>query len=711
MNTFFYKIWNLAIFVSVVFAISSCTERIDESSRYVYNNKTIADYLSSHEEYSEYFRLLGEVPVSIVSQTTPRQLLGARGNYTVFAPTNDAIQVYLDTLCSKGIISEPNWNGFQKVETLDSIRKVIVMNSIIDGGDVLQYQTNQFPTTQDAEIPLSNMMNNKMTVHYGQDNPEDISVCGCPIDAKNRDILLHNGVIHRMNAVVSPGVNTLGIFLHRQLNSVADGFHVTAMLIDAVGLLDTLSLINDEAYEKLYLENKVPDYTAAAGYGYDTDAYAPEHRKYGFTLFAETDEFWCKTLGKTVEEITIGDVVAYLENAGFYPNAKVDANYTSVDNLLNLFVTYHLITARLTPDRLLYHYNEKGYDPKTQTLGVAMAEYYVSMGKRRLLKIYESAESNGVYLNRFAKLDNGRHGTYHELYCDPDKEGVLVGQTNREGENDLSNALVYPIERALVFDESVRQNMGSERIRWDFCAIWTEMTNNDIRCSEIMDGKHQMCALPSDPVYRYLDDVWMDKSTYFYYSVGRGNGGWHNYEGDETRVHGQLDMLMRLPPVPRSGVYELRYSVTSGSSLRSIVQFYWGDNRDKLAPTGIPMDLRIGGREKRTSNGTFPSSMGWESDTDDDDYNAEVDKRLRTNGYMKGPNQYVAGLPGGSTMARADEYSSRRIVLRAQMDADKTYYIRCKQVVDDPTLQFYMDYMEFCPKDVYDNPYEPEDIW
>jgi hypothetical protein len=32
-------------------------------------------------------------------------------------------------------------------------------------------------------------------------------------------------------------------------------------------------------------------------------------------------------------------------------------------------------------------------------------------------------------------------------------------------------------------------------------------------------------------------------------------------------------------------------------------------------------------------------------------------------------------------------------------------------VLDDKEKQFYMDFIEFCPKEIYDNPIVPEDIW
>ena len=45
------------------------------------------------------------------------------------------------------------------------------------------------------------------------------------------------------------------------------------------------------------------------------------------------------------------------------------------------------------------------------------------------------------------------------------------------------------------------------------------------------------------------------------------------------------------------------------------------------------------------------------------------------------------------------------------MEAGKTYYLRFRSVLDSDTKELYLDYIEFCPKEVYDNPSEPEDVW
>ena len=98
-------------------------------------------------------------------------------------------------------------------------------------------------------------------------------------------------------------------------------------------------------------------------------------------------------------------------------------------------------------------------------------------------------------------------------------------------------------------------------------------------------------------------------------------------------------------------------------------------------------------------------------DGDDDDYNAEVDKKMRNNGFMKGAEIYCDGGQGLSKMARADPLIIRRIIVRETMDPDETYYLRFKTVLDDASREFYVDYLEYCPKEVYDNPEVPEDIW
>ncbi len=696
--------------------IAGCKEDVDTSSRYVFREETISSYLAKHEQYSEYYRLIGEVSVSKYTGTKVRQLLSARGHYTTFAPTNEAIQEYLDTLVTQGLIPVASWDAFEDEHKRDSIYQVIVYNSIIDSGDdYSEYEINSLPmptsTSQSVEIPLPNMNDRKLVVQY-TDQPDSLLINDCNIDPLNRDILCINGVIHSMHSVISPSNNTMDYILRKYIEDENSGYMVSAKLVYACGLSEILSANRDEEYEDAYQSgSKIPLTSKSVGDGGEETFHTPEHRYYGFTFFAETDDFWTQAIGKAVTDITVEDVMDYLVRQGVYPEATRDKDYESEDNLLNQFVTYHLLPERLPANRLIYHYNEIGYDINKKTPSVATMEFYTTMGKRRLLKIFESRESNGVYLNRFPNLDNDRRGTYHELSCDADKEGIAIGEPNLEGENNVRNGIIYPIDKLLWYSDDTRDNLQKQRIRWSVPSMWPEFMNNDIRCSDITDEKHKNVYIPTDMEYKYLEDVDISKETQFFYWTGRGMN-WANMQGDEMTIRGLSDCTMRLPPVPRRGVYELRFAIQSGGSRRGMVQFYWGSNKEKLAAMGIPMDLRQGGDNTlHTSNGYVASDIGYERDTDDDDFNAEVDKRLRNNGFMKGCNQYSAGGPGNATTMRGSNACIRRIIIRETMDPDLTYYIRFKTVMDDRTRFFYMDYLEYCAKDVYDNPENPEDIW
>ena len=699
-------------------ALTGCTENIDTSARYVFKEETINSYLSKHEQYSEYYRLLGEVKVSKVSETNVLQLLSARGHYTVFAPTNEAIQNYLGTLVEEGLITEASWDAFPSQHKRDSISELLVLNSIIDSGDDYSYfEVNNMPTTTSSsnsvEFTIPNMNDRKLVVQYS-DVPGKISINDCVIDEYDRDILCINGVIHAMHGVISPSNDTMDQLLKNYAEDETSGFVVSAKIVLECGLADKLSANRDEVYEDLYQGENIKKKNEETK-GEVATFHTPEHRYYGFTFFAETDEFWTQAIGKSVMDITIDDVVAYLDAQNIYPEATRDNNYTSESNLLNQFVTYHLLPERLSPDRLVFHYNERGYETTRKTPSVAVMEYYTTMGKRRLLKIFESKESNGVYLNRFPNLDNERRGTYHEISCDPGKEGIRIGEPNLEGENNIRNGIIYPIDQLLWYSDDTRNNLQRQRIRWSVPSMWPEFMNNDIRCSEITDEKHKNVYIPNEEEYKYLEDVDISKDTRFNYWTGRGNG-WANMQGDELTIRGLLECTMRLPPVPRRGTYELRYAIQCGGVMRGMVQFYWGNNKNKLAAMGLPLDLRqAGDNTLRTPGGNVVSDIGGGDtaypDTDDDDYNAEVDKRMRNFGFMKGCNQYCAGAPGSSTMMRGSNICLRRILFRQTMDPDETYYIRFKTVMDDDTRFFYMDYLEYCAKEVYDNPETPEDIW
>lgn len=700
---------NLLLAAALPLLFYACSEDVDTSDRYVFQFDLALTYLEKHPAYSQYVELIKQTPASQVSQSTVGQLIGARGHFTVFAPTNEAIDTFLIELSQRepDLMTEPSWDGFVSEHKRDSVRRVLVLNSIIDSGDMDEcFMTWDFPTTDKAEFPISNMNDRKLSV--SQRGLDTILINGySPISITERNIRVTNGVIHQVSRVVAPTDITAATYLRDIIDTQKEGFLVMAKAIEACGLLDTLSKTRDEVYEELYLRKLIPDHYHLYIDVHNTtwDSWTPRHRLIGFTIFAETDDFWrSQGLDPTAPHAQLlPQLVQWIVSHQQYAESDhftTDENYDSPSNLLYQWVTYHILPFRASADRLVFHMNEFGYDYRNPySLSIPMYEIYATMGKRRLLKIYESKESDGIYLNRFPNIDNGRHGTYHETSCDADKVGCRV---DRESDmavlNDIVNCCIYPIDAPLAYTDHVRDNLGRQRLRFDGMTMLPEAMSTEIRLKHSTSWENQNVYIPCTSIYNYFENMQMNDETVFIYLNAYGYN-WCNLHSDEMKAKGRFELTFKLPPVPRRTTYELRYKVLPTGG-RGVQQFYFGSDPSHLPAAGIPVDL---------TRSISKMDVGYEADTDDDDYNAEVDKRLRNNRVMKGARSVCA--IGTSDIERNRNTNLRYIIARQTMDPEQTYYLRIKSVLDSDQKEFYMDYLELCPKEVYDNPNTPEDIW
>ncbi len=748
----------LSSFVLVALTVS-CNEKIDEEYMRTAQEPTILEYLETGKfaaNYTEYVNLLKQVPVSFRSTSTVAQLLSARGHYTCFAPNNQAIYDYLQELKEKDIINEASWDGFRSEATLDSVRKVIVYNSIIDGSNTERViEMGDIMAKGEHEEFLTPNLNNRKIYKITIDGEYYINGVA-RIDPDRRDVKSLNGRVHEVHAVIAPSNDTMTDVFRQMVAERKKGFLVMAKLILACGLEDTLSKTQDDVWENMVLNEEVKDLPYHPTEGEDQTGSIPLHRKYGFTIFSETDAFWEGLIGKTYDQITVEDIKTKLIELGAYPNARQDNDYTNEENIINQFVTYHILPEKLVKGRLVIHYNEKGFNYKTSgsKFTIPVYDYYTTMGKRRLLKIYQSAESAkedpnpsdwnaGIYLNRFPILHNARgldnneedldYNTYHEfvpaqfkdpgsahtIYLDENK-GVRVkmeAEDNAEYQN-LTNSCIYPLDRLLVYTENVQNRLFGERIRIDMSTMFPEMINNDLRrpYEFYPEGSTRTKAFPVE--YPYLADVQMETGTKFYYLSGT-ECSWSNYQMDEFNIIGTYEFTMKLPPVPKKGQYEIRFGVSSGSSWRSMCQVYFGSNKNYLPAKNIPMDLRIGFQRHRFRSGDQSSNFGYSLNGSDYSEEAnlpmedqdEINKALKTRGFMKGPKYFHIGYSTNALLGNQAENVTRRIMVSEELDPDLTYYIRFKNVLNNDQLQFFMDYFEFVSKEVYDNPVEPEDIW
>ena len=677
---------------ALLLMVCACSEQIDTSSRYVFQYHTIASYLESHPVYSEYVDLLKKVKINPYKETsTVYQLLTARGNYTVFAITNDAIDTYLQDLVEEGLITEPTWESFTDSVKLDSIRGVIVRNSVIDGFDREDQRYSIDQTDKNTELALPTLSDHRLTINDSKNSPDSFFVNKiCPIDPVNHDIPVINGYIHQLHKVIAPKDESCARYLQNILDNTTDGYLMMARVIQACGLLDMLAMVIDDVYEQKYLRGEIPDmkdYQAKSGGDKsatpgDPDAHAPEHRKYGYTIFAEPDDYWRSQGVDPAAPDALQQLINWIQKNKMYfseDENKTDDNYSSPEHILYRWVTYHILPMRIPANKLVYHCNEMGYSvarPLTYTLPVY--EWYCTVGKgiRRLLKIYESKESEGVYLNRFPVIDNALTGTGFEISCEANKSGILVDrESDKTVVNDIVNACIYPLAGPLAYTDAVRDELAKERIRFDLFAMFPEAITNNLRRADSSEGKYQHVYVPQDPTYKYFDNCSiLNEETHFIHYNGYRTD-WPNYCQDEDKVFGKYDIMFTLPPVPKRGTYELRYKVLA-TAARGITQVYFGSDPGNLPAAGIPVNMAEGIAITYAGEGG-----SWGDLTDngrDEDDIIEIDHKLRNHGLMKaGRHEY-----GEGKTARDDERQKRHILVRQTLDPKETYYIRFKSVLD-----------------------------
>lgn len=267
-------------------------------------------------------------------------------------------------------------------------------------------------------------------------------------------------------------------------------------------------------------------------------------------------------------------------------------------------------------------------------------------------------------------------------------------------DNNALNGFYYPIDHVLIYNDATRTLLASQRMRHDMTTMLHEFISQSLRGTET-------AYFPND-YFSGITNVSSGTQLYYlqeYANSTASNGSWKDFQGDEFLVTGRFDFVVKLPPVPKDGTYEIRMGM-SLNSLRAMVSVYFGDSPDGTQPVGLPID-------ERESVDMIPGSP-WVDDSGLDEATIrENDRNLRNQNYMKAPNYFCKGATAGKTTARNADSSSpalRRILTTKEMKAGKSYYMRFKSAIESDNTQLMLDYFEIVPTSIV-TAVEPEDIW
>lgn len=692
-------------------AFTSCSEQIDDSNLYTFTGQTVIDYLRSDSTLSDIAKISDYAGMS--------DRLSAYGTYTCFAPTNEALETYIDSLYKDtksanhnglytGEVSQDSvMNRLWKSEKRDSLCKDIIEAHIAGQ----KKTSNDLLTGADITMMLGN-------THTPKVINGEITMDGTTKFLK-RDLEVENGVVHVIDRL-----------FYRSTNYIIDEMEAMGCYTLWVEALKKTGI--DKLLQETERKTGISWFTIDPETKYPYAEY-PTKCKVGYTVFAEPDAILksegIETFDQLVERANreyenCSTWYSYVEDEGIKVSTGND--YTNQWNALNMFLRYHILKYALSTDKLVYSYNElKDMD---------VYEYVRTMLPGTMFKLTGVKDNGGnvesVFINRQLNTptltsDPGNTSRQSTAYLDANKvidQGILVGNS-KVNSRQASNGYVHPISGVLVYNQSVPNNVLNERLRFEFMSLFDESMTNRYRGYTGADlksafGRTDRAITAVRIPEGYFENlvIYNGESSRVYYLTkdeaktgqGSSNDCWNDYQGDELYCKGAYDFAIKLPPVPKDGTYELRFGYVNNGA-RTIVQFYLGHSSDRstMTPCDIPLDQNV-----QASSTT----VGWTNPNNDGDNGAAVDKAMHNRGWMRGPNYFGNFKNGEGTLARFNgtggQQHIRRVVTKQYFKQGEDNWFRCKTAMPENTeAQFELDYIELVPVNVYNNPYLTEDIF
>lgn len=710
MTKFIHKIGGMMALAALgVASFTSCSEEIDDSNLYTFTGQTVIDYLRSDSTLSDIAKISDRAGMS--------DRLSAYGTYTCFAPTNEALKVYIDSLYNDKKSDNHNglyagevpadsvMNRLWKSEKCDSLCKDIIESHVTGQ----KKTTNDFLTGADITMMLGN-------THTPKRVNGEITMDGTTHFIKT-DQEVENGIVQVIDRL-----------FYRSTNYIIDE-------MDAMGCYGLwVEALRKTGIDKILQENirtkGISWFNIEPETKYPFADY-PTKCKVGFTIFAEPDEVLKK------EGInTFADLVAranqeyancknwysYVEDAGI--NVSTGNDYTNQWNALNMFIRYHILHYALSTDKLVYSYNElKDMD---------VYEYVRTLLPGTMFKLTGIKDPGGnvgeIRINRQLNTptltsdpgNTNRNGTAYLEANQVIDEGILVGNS-KINSRQASNGYVHPISGVLAYKETVPNKVLNERLRFEFMSLFDESMTNRYRGYTGADlksffGRTDRNITAVRIPEGYFENMVIyngDASRVYYLTKDQANGNygydcWNDYQGDELYCKGAYDFAIKLPPVPKDGTYELRFGYVN-NGLRTIVQFYLGHSSDRstMTPCDIPLDQNVDLKS---------TTVGWTDPNTDGDNGASVDKAMHNRGWMRGPNYFSNKKYGEGSTARfksdGGQHHIRRVVTKQYFKQGEENWFRCKTAMPENTeAEFELDYIELVPVNVYNHPSLTEDVF
>ena len=634
---------------------TSCSDNDSDAPLNFYSSvrMTAAEFIEADKaQYSDF--------KTILERGNYLSMLKTYGHYTVFIPTNEAIQTYLKE------------NGYASLDEIPiTICDTLARTHIVQ-------EKAYFTTDMGGEVPPVNMNDDYIQMTSDSDvynNNALLVYVNKSSRLIQKDDSVTNGVVHVIDHVIKANNLFLPDLLEQNpnLSIFCQALRKTGMDIELTKYIDATYTVDPDSAEGgkgFWVVNS----TSGDGTGQTTHTYYPLHRYFKFTAFVETDSIYKLHGINNVDELEAYAKKVYDEA---YPEdaSKYDGDYKNRRNPLNRFISYHLINS-IGPREYWVHCKGAVYEQKFLINVADPEEYFETMAPHTLMR-FCSNPGEEIYINRKALVQNKKVEFRGVRVLKDDEVDKRYSQT-------CMNGMYHYVDDILEYSYNVRWNVLNRRIRVDGSCLSPDFMTSRARMGH-MNEDRMMLGYKNG----YLTNFKMHNDNTF---IGCGNEqtSWVHYQGSGVCINGEkYDASVKLPPVPHDGTYEVRIGYSQGDD-RGIAQVYLNNE-----PCGIPVSFRM-----------FDKGFEFEYDTDDEEENKAIDKAMHNQGFMKAMDSYGNSSDGSSL--RNQPNCARRILVKQSLRADQDNWLRFRQILEGSSLYMSLDYIELCPKEVYDDP-EGED--
>ncbi len=706
MKNVFLKIVSCALLGAS--ALTSCNKEPDESNLYTFTGQTIRDYLEANDSIYHQFNI-------IVKRAGYDRMLATYGEYTCYAPINEGVNKYIDSLYNDETNKKEPHNGLTEnsINGLsDEMCKEIVRYHISAMKNRFVEELSSFSGKE-----ITTMLNAPFISKLHDDGIVRFNSAPRVLEF---DKELTNGYVHTISEIIPRTTRYVGEVLETRPE-----FKIFYEGLEKTGLLDSLldtKKRNADGSVKTYNLSNVPGGPAGS------DIYfTPEECMIKYTIFAETDKVLAEH-GITDFESLKAKCADWYGNAADwyeYPN-KADNpistgdDYTYTYNVVNMYYRYHILKAGMPVSKLVFERNLSNA-AWNYAFGAEPQDYYETILPHTLMKIWQpysqpTGNPDNIWINRY-RANNTLTDEVGTFGKDETHQIIRPGcQIVRQESNILSsNGYIHSLDRPLIYDDVVPKGVLNERMRFESGTMFYELINNNIRFATEQEisamnkfgNSGEQSRIPLD----YFDNlISFNTKTKLYWCTTKVRRA---FNCDKLLGYDENDYIFRLPPVP-TGDYEIRTLYPPGPKC-GLQQYYIGTSTDpsSMIPLGGPID----GRYPNSDIEADRITSGYLRSTEFDDYGVASDLIMRTKGYMRAPASFARGgenavkrrisspaelITSTELCCRYNEgYATcmiRKILGRTRIEQGKEYWIRMKNLLKGyDQLGYSIDFIELVP--------------